>query len=72
MRDDIFDTERQALRSIADSKRAEREEQVETRVEDVEDNLNPLNEEIVKLTPSDDLDTVKRAVNQIIDILSRN
>jgi hypothetical protein len=28
--------------------------------------------EIPKLTPSDDLEAVKRAVNQIIDLLSKN
>lgn len=64
--------QRKAIQDIIKNKRGKKVEEAKTRIEDVEDNLNPLNEEIVKLVPSDDLEAVKAIVNQIVDILSRN
>ncbi len=40
--------------------------------QEVEDEVITVVNEILKLTPSDDLEAVKRAVNQIIDTLSGN
>ncbi len=40
--------------------------------QEIEDEVITVVNEILKLTPSDDLEAVKRAVNQIIDTLSGN
>jgi len=43
-----------------------------SRIEDLESVVNLRDENITKLVPSVDLEAVKRIVNQIVDILSRN
>ena len=49
-----------------------KESELASRVEDIEDNQELAEELIPKLTPSDDLETVKRVLNQVIDRLSKN
>jgi len=45
--------------------------EIMARLEDVENNMKPMDEPIGKLTPSEDLEAVKGKVNQLIDELNR-
>ena len=51
---------------------AEHRRRNEDRTQDTEEVVASVIVDITKLTPSDDLEAVKRTVNQIIDELSRN
>ena len=62
----------EATQKVAERKRDELLEKVQLRLEELELSKPILSEPITKLTPNDDLEAVKRAVNHIIDVLSKN
>jgi len=47
-------------------------EEILARLEELEARIKNTRTKLLKLTPSDDLEAVKRAVNSIIDLLSKN
>jgi len=58
---------RERLEILADAK-----ERNQDRTQDTEEVVASVCVEIPKLTPNDDLEAIKRVVNQIIDELSKN
>jgi heterodisulfide reductase subunit B len=72
MMDDFERTEQEAARKALQLKLDERREKVQELLKELADEPTLESEQLIRLTPSDDLETVKRTVNQIIDVLSKS
>jgi len=72
MIDDFERTEQEAERKALQRKLDERREKIQELLKELTDDPTLESEQLIRLTPSDDLETVKRTVNQIIDVLSKS
>ncbi len=65
---DVADDEAESSLQVTDK---DKDEYLLSKVEDLDNRLAPLETPMTELTPSQDLEEVKRAVNELIKVINR-
>jgi len=65
---DVADDEAESSLQVTDK---DKDEYMLSKVEDLDNRLAPLETPMTELTPSQDLEEVKRAVNELIKVINR-